>query len=157
MENVCSGKYRLTPPAVVGYKENDGYRHALDHDDIFFRGWPGNLFDYRRQYPDKIRHTAIAALPHFADAKPAAVFGGWNLMIAKDSDKKAAAVQFLKFATSREMQQLIYAEMGFLPAIKAVYEDTWKTNKRSMYLCRLCPKASLPARFISKMPPISTS
>lgn len=124
-------KYRLTPTAVVGYKENDVYRYALEHDAIFFRGWPGNLFDYRRQYPDKIRHMAIAALPHFAEAKPAAVFGGWNLMIAKDSDKKAAAAQFLKFATSREMQQLIYEEMGLLPASKAAYEDTAFFNRHA--------------------------
>ncbi|MCG3121234.1 MAG: hypothetical protein ALAOOOJD_04240 [bacterium] len=124
-------KYRLTPPAVVSYKENDVYRHALEHDAMFFRGWPGNLFDYRRQYPDKIRQTAIAALPHFAGAKPAATVGGWNLMIAKDSDKKAAAVQFLKFATSLEMQQLIYAEMGFLPAIKAAYADTAFYNRHA--------------------------
>lgn len=124
-------KYQLTPATVAGFKENDVYRYALNHDAVFFRGWPGNLSDYRSQYPDKIRQVAIAALPHFAGAKPAAVFGGWNLMIAKDSDKKAAAVQFLKFASSKEMQQLIYEEMGFLPAIKTAYTDTAFFNRHA--------------------------
>ena len=124
-------KYRLTPATVVGYKENDVYRYALDHDAIFFRGWPGNLSDYRAQYHDKTRQVAMAALPHFAEAKRAAVLGGWNLMVAKDSDKKAAAIQFLKFATSQEMQQLIYEEMGFLPAIKAPYADTAFFNRHA--------------------------
>lgn len=123
------GKYNVTPAAVTAYKEIDVYEDALAHDAIFFRGWPGNLRGYENRYLGKIRNIEVAALPHFAGAKPAAVFGGWNLMISKDSDKKAAAVKFIKFATSKEMQQVIYEEMGYLPANQKVYDDTAFYNR----------------------------
>ncbi len=118
------GKYGVTPPAVTNYKEGDVYEHALAQDAIFFRGWPGNLRDYESRYGEKIKSISVAALPHFAGSQPAAVFGGWNLMIARDSNKKAAAIKFIKFATSKEMQRAIYEKMGYLPAIKSVYEDS---------------------------------
>jgi hypothetical protein len=76
------GKYNVTPSAVTAYKEKDVYEDALAHDAIFFRGWPGNLRDYENRYGDKIRNIEVAA-PHFAGAEPAAVFGGWNLMISE--------------------------------------------------------------------------
>jgi multiple sugar transport system substrate-binding protein len=123
------GKYNVTPATVTAYKEIDVYEDALTHDALFFRGWPGNLRGYENRYGDKIRNIGVAALPHFAGAKPAAVFGGWNLMISKDSNKKAEAVQFIKFATSKAMQQVIYEEMGYLPANRRVYDDTAFYNR----------------------------
>src|SRR5262245_39930737 len=39
-------RYRLTPKIVTEYTEIDVYRYALDHDAVFFRGWPGNLRGY---------------------------------------------------------------------------------------------------------------
>jgi multiple sugar transport system substrate-binding protein len=116
-------RYRLTPGTVTEYTEVDIYRYALDHDAVFFRGWPGNL----RGYPadrEKVEKIRIAALPHFQEARAASVYGGWNLMISKDSEKKEAALRFLQFATSPEAQKILYEEMGYLPANKKVYEDT---------------------------------
>jgi len=118
------GKYGMTPPVVTSYKEVDVYEHALARDALFFRGWPGNLRAYESRYGEKIKFISVAALPHFAGSPPAAVFGGWNLMIARDSNKKAAAIQFIKFATSKEMQRTVYEKMGYLPASKSVYEDS---------------------------------
>ena len=105
---------RPGPFLVFGY---------LDHDAVFFRGWPGNLRGYvaDRDKVDKIR---IAALPHFQEARATSVYGGWNLMISKDSEKKEAALQFLEFATSPEAQKILYEEMGYLPANKKVYQDS---------------------------------
>jgi multiple sugar transport system substrate-binding protein len=123
------GKYQITPEVVSRYKEIDVYQYALENDVIFFRGWPGNLRAYSDTYGEKIRNIGIAALPHLQGAKPAAVFGGWNLMLSKDSDKKAEAIKFIQFATSKEMQQVIYEEMGYMPANKSVYQDTVFFNR----------------------------
>ncbi|NIR50260.1 extracellular solute-binding protein, partial [candidate division KSB1 bacterium] len=108
-------KYQMTPAAVTNFGEIDGYLFSLRNDALFFRGWPGNLKPYLNQYGNKVRNTGVAALPHFAGHKPVAVFGGWNLMISKDSGKKSEVVKFLKFATSPEMQKLLFDEMGYLP------------------------------------------
>lgn len=116
-------QYRVTPPLVTEYKEIEVYEYALAQDAIFFRGWPGNLQGYRANFREKIDNIGVAALPHFERAAPASIFGGWNLMISKDSEKKAQALKFLKFITSKEMQQMMYEEMGYLPANRRVYED----------------------------------
>ena len=117
-------QYKVSPPEVTGFRENDAYLYALEHDIPFFRGWPGNLRPFHDKYAEKIRHIALAPLPHFKGDTPAAVFGGWNLMISKFSDKKEAAIKFLKFVTSAEMQKLLFKEMGFIPVNKKVYQDS---------------------------------
>ncbi len=114
---------RVTPPLVTEYNEIEVYEYALTQDAIFFRGWPGNLQGYRADFREKVDNIGVAALPHFEGAAPTSIFGGWNLMISKDSEKKAQALKFLKFITSKEMQQLMYEEMGYLPANRRVYED----------------------------------
>jgi multiple sugar transport system substrate-binding protein len=116
-------KYRLTPRAVTEYKEADVYQHALVHDAVFFRGWPGNLRTYASQYPEKISNIGMAALPHFRDDRPASIFGGWNLMISRQSERKNEALEFLRFVTSKDMQQMLYQEGGYLPSNRSVYED----------------------------------
>ncbi len=114
---------RLTPKAVTEFNEIEVYRYALDHDAVFFRGWPGNLRAYLESDRAKVEQIKVAALPHFQGARPTSVFGGWNLMLSKNSEKKDAALKFLKFAAGKEAQQILYEEMGYLPANKAVFED----------------------------------
>lgn len=117
-------KHRMTPPAVTNFREIDGYLFSLRNDAVFFRGWPGNLKPYQDRYREKIQNTQVAALPHFDGHDPVAVFGGWNLMISSGSEKKREAVKFLKFATSPEMQKLLFEQMGYLPVNTHVYADS---------------------------------
>ncbi|MEJ2051872.1 MAG: hypothetical protein P8Y60_18935, partial [Calditrichota bacterium] len=53
------------------------------------RGWPGFSKHYRDAVKDtsKFQFIKIAAVPHFRGSKPAAVLGGWNLMISKHSSR----------------------------------------------------------------------
>ncbi len=117
-------KYQITPIAVTEFREVDAYQYALENDALFFRGWPGNLKPYLTSFEEKVENIDVAALPHFKGQKPVAVFGGWNLMIASTSTKKAAALEFLKFVASPQTQKLIYNEMGYLPTNDAVYQDS---------------------------------
>jgi multiple sugar transport system substrate-binding protein len=67
------------------------------------------------------------------------VFGGWNLMISKESEHKSQALEFLKFVTGKEMQQMFYEEAGYLPSNRAVYEDSamMAANPELRYLLNL--------------------
>ena len=118
-------KYQITPPIVTEFREVDAYPYALKNDAFFFRGWPGNLRnrEFMQKYGPKIANIEVGALPHFSGYDPAAVFGGWNLMVSKYSSKKSEAIKFLKFATNIEMQKIIFEEMGYLPVNKNIYED----------------------------------
>lgn len=118
-------RFHMTPSRVTEFREVDAYKYALDHDALFFRGWPGNLTSYEQdpEYAELVKKVDVAALPHFDGQEPVAVLGGWDLMVSQYSDNKEAAVQFLKFATSPEMQKVLYEEGGYLPANNLVYED----------------------------------
>ena len=119
-------KYKMTPPVVTKYDEFQCYLYALKNDGIFLRGWPGFLRHYRHIIKDttKFHLLAKAPLPHFKNGRPAFVFGGWNLMISKYSQKKDAAIQFIKFAQRPENQKMFFAQGGYLPIMRSVYQDS---------------------------------
>lgn len=118
-------RYQLTPMEVTNFTENESYRYALSNDIPFFRGWPSFTSNIS-VFPEdsaKVKNLRIAPLPHFKGHSPASVFGGWNLMIARDSPKKEAAAEFLRFAYSSEAQKILYETGGYMPIRSAVYND----------------------------------
>ncbi|GAB4338134.1 MAG: ABC transporter substrate-binding protein [Calditrichia bacterium] len=119
-------KYRLTPRVVLNYDEFQCYLYSLKSDAVFMRGWPGFGRQHRYLVADttKIDMFDVAALPHFSGETPSPVIGGWNLMVAKSSRKKWAAVKFLKFILEEENQKMIYETGGFIPVNLKVYRDT---------------------------------
>jgi ABC-type glycerol-3-phosphate transport system substrate-binding protein len=65
----------------------------------------------------------MAPMPHFMDTTPGSVYGGWNLMISKFSERIPEVIKFTKFLLSEESQKIMYEEGGYLPTIKTLYED----------------------------------
>ncbi|MBN2414579.1 extracellular solute-binding protein [bacterium] len=118
--------YGMTPRDVLKFDEYTGYQYALRHDAVFVRGWPGFLTQYNTIMEDseKMRYLRIAPLPHFAGSPKSFVFGGWNLMISKYSEKKEEALAFIRFALQEDNQKLLYDEGGYLPASSRVYADS---------------------------------
>lgn len=117
--------YKFSPADILQFDENKCKMYALNHDAAFLRGWPGffNNPEEMRGYEDIIKHIKMAPLPHFNGQKHNAVYGGWNLMISKFSKNKRQAIEFLKFATSIEMQKIFYEEVGYFPIRKEIYLD----------------------------------
>ena len=70
---------------------------------------------------ENVNKYEMVPLPHFGDNKFYTVFGGWNLMIKKDSEKKEAAAKFLKFVISDEVQEILYTESDYLFVTKHMY------------------------------------
>jgi len=118
--------YGFVPKEVDSFDEFQCYLYALENDVPFFRGWPG----LKQQYYGKIRNykkidgIKVAPLPHFKGIKSSPVFGGWNLMIPNYSNKKSAAVEFIRFVLKNENQLILYEKSGFLPVSKHVYSDS---------------------------------
>lgn len=118
-------KHRMTPNVVTDFTENDSYRFALSNDIPFIRGWPSFTSNIS-VYPDdsaKVDNLEMAPLPHFKGRESATVFGGWNLMITKDSPEKEAASEFARFAYSREAQEILFEYGGYLPIRTDIYAD----------------------------------
>ncbi len=116
-------KYSMTPKSVTAYKEVDCKELFLKKEGIFLRSWPGNL---KKDIDEKVwKSSAIgmAPLPHFQDGKAASVIGGWDLMISKYSTKKAEAIEFIKYILKENTQKIFMEESGYLPVLKAVYNE----------------------------------
>jgi len=118
-------RYRLSPPIITKFDEFQGYLYGLEHDAVFIRGWPGMLKHYRNIIPDtsKLKLLEMAALPHTRGEKPAFVYGGWNFMLSKYSQKKHAAVQFIHFCLREENQKILFEMGGYIPVVKSVYSN----------------------------------
>jgi multiple sugar transport system substrate-binding protein len=118
-------RYEFVPPAVLSFNENQCYEYALTNEVPFLRGWPGfkKQFNRDNEISDILDQMAVAPLPHFEGRKSLSVFGGWNLMIPKETKYRNQAIEFMHFVLQRENQELLYEIGGFLPVISEIYED----------------------------------
>ncbi len=116
----------VSPREVTEFDENMSYRYMLDNDAVFVRGWPNFVENFRAFYADSVKLGNIgrAPLPHVNGQLSASVFGGWNLMVSKSSANKEAAVEFIRFLQSEEIQHMMFEEGGYIPVINSVYRDT---------------------------------
>lgn len=123
--------HHLSPPLVTSFTEINSFQYFIQNDGLFIRGWTIYDKDFELEPVDKEkqRHLRKAMLPHPAGGKPAALFGGWNLMVSKSSKKKEAAIQFLKYLLENESQEILYREGGYYPVIRSFYSDS-SFNKR---------------------------
>lgn len=116
-------KHGITPFKVTTFNEGASYRYALEHNILFFRGWPSfyrEMMSYG--YVDSIRDNLnVAALPHFRGQDPVSALGGWNLMISRHSSKTAQAAEFLRYVLSGEGQKILMKTAGYLPARESIY------------------------------------
>jgi len=118
-------KHKIVPRESIGYDESAVYAHAISENIPFFRGWPGFLreidnYDGGSELKDKI---GIAPVPHFHGKNKTSVFGGWNLMLSKNSKHKKESVLFLKYILSDEAQKILFQEAGYLPIKPDLYQD----------------------------------
>jgi len=119
-------RQKLSPTAVSEFDEQRSYTYMLQHDGVFIRGWPNFLEQFRTFFPDtnKLNNIARSALPHFEGKRPASVFGGWNLMVSKYSTRKDAAIKFIRFLQTEEIQRLLFEIGGYIPINTSVYADS---------------------------------
>ncbi|MCK9409382.1 MAG: extracellular solute-binding protein [Bacteriovoracaceae bacterium] len=117
---------KIAPKNVVEYDENKSYEYMLQSDAVFVRGWPNFLENFKKTYSDtsKFRHIERAPLPRFAGKSPTSVYGGWNLMVSKFSTKKEAAIEFIRFLQTEEVQKKMFELGGYIPVNHDVYADT---------------------------------
>jgi len=117
-------KYGVSPKDVTYLKENESFRFFTKHDGLFLRTWSSMVDDKVEYLTDEMRsNLRMVPLPHFQNSKPAAVYGGWNLMISQFSEKIPEVIKFAKFLLSEESQKIMYEEGGYLPINKKLYDD----------------------------------
>lgn len=104
--------------------------NASDLGDLFARGETGIVFNWPFQYavatvesaaltPDTIGNDLIPGMA----VRSASIDGSEGFAINAFSENKDAAMEWLKFASSADIQRRIVAEEGWFPVSKAVLED----------------------------------
>ncbi|MGA9291864.1 MAG: extracellular solute-binding protein [Ignavibacteriaceae bacterium] len=108
-------KYQISPPVVSDLTDAASFEYFIRNDDIFLRGWPTYDKDFSENpiNIEKQGNLVKVPLPHFKEGKPASVFGGWNLMVSRFSEKKKEVIDFIKFLLSDKSQEIFYKESGF--------------------------------------------
>jgi|HigsolmetaAR202D_1030399.scaffolds.fasta_scaffold00079_4 ABC-type sugar transport system, periplasmic component len=115
----------ISPPGVTTYQEEEARGVWQAGNAAFMRNWPyayalGNAAD--SVIKDKFD---VMPLPKGEGdgARNADTLGGWQLMVNKNSANKEAAIAYVKFLTSPEVQKFNAINRALLPTIPALYED----------------------------------
>lgn len=118
-------KYKTTPKIVTEFTEIPSFEYFIKNDGLFIWGWPSYDKDFKEAPYDreKENHLKKAPVPYFKSGIPTSIYGGWNLMVSKFSDKKEAAIDFVKFLLEDESQEIFYKESGHYPVINDFYEN----------------------------------
>ena len=119
-------RQKTSPLRVTEFDEDRSYMYMMANDAVFVRGWPNFVEHFRKTSPDTVllNHIRRAALPRFEGREATSVFGGWNLMLSKFSTRKPEALEFIRFLQTREAQEMLYENDGFLPVSNAIYGDS---------------------------------
>ncbi|MBN2601933.1 MAG: extracellular solute-binding protein [Candidatus Marinimicrobia bacterium] len=131
-------RYNYMPVETAGFNERISYFYALDKDAPFFRGWSSFLKDMAIPNADsvKVKYLCAAMPPYFKGYSPATLFGGWNLMVSRYSKNKVAAMKFLEYTISDEVQEILFETSGYLPISEDIYKDP-KILQKYPYIIQL--------------------
>jgi multiple sugar transport system substrate-binding protein len=126
-------KYKTTPQIVTEFTEIPSFEYFIKNNGLFIWGWPSYDKDFKEAPYDLEKESNLkkVPVPYFKSGIPASIYGGWNLMVSKFSDKKEAAVSFVKFLLKDESQEIFYKESGHYPVINDFYENPEYLKKYS--------------------------
>jgi len=119
----------IAPQSVAQYTEQESAATFLNGDAVFCRNWPYMYALAADPEQSKIKQDQISVAPLPAGSGPngksVSGLGGWSFLINAAMDEKTqdAAWKFIEFASAPEQQKFRAIEGGFLPTLKALYDD----------------------------------
>jgi trehalose/maltose transport system substrate-binding protein len=141
---------KITPRGVTSYQE-DQTEHAFDSGDAAFaRNWPYQ-YGIGATAGSKVKGKfGVAPLPHGAAGHSVATVGGWQLAVSKYSKHKSAAIEFVRYMTSRPVEKFDAITNANVPTIPSLAKDK-QTVKAIPYMkpaTANVPRVARPARFL---------
>src|SRR5205823_3899024 len=114
----------ISPPGVTTYKEADSLGIWTGSNAAFMRNWP-YAYAVSQESPLKDKFDVTLLPKGDGDkARNADTLGGWQLMVNKNSKNQDAAIEFVKYMTSAEVQKSHAIERAELPTRPALYDDS---------------------------------
>jgi len=124
-------KNGATPAIVSDLTEVPSYEYFIKHDGLFLHGWNTYDQDFKKTPIDAAKEQYLKRMPvpTYPGGKPAAVLGGWNLMVPRASKNKEAVIDFIKFLLRDESQEIFYTKGGYFPITNSFYHDSLYLRK----------------------------
>jgi trehalose/maltose transport system substrate-binding protein len=118
----------ISPPNVTTYQEEESQRLFQAGNAAFMRNWPyayaaGNAADS----PIKGKFD-VAPLPHDPDQPSVGTVGGGQLAVSRYSEHQDAAIEFVRYMTSPEVQRWRAVVGSYVPTIRALSTDPQVTQ-----------------------------
>ena len=141
---------KITPRGVTSYQETETHTAFIDGNAAFMRNWP-YAYSLGQAADSKIKGKfSVAPLPHGAGGHSVATVGGWQLAVSKFSKHQAAAIEFVRYMTSKAVEKFDTITNSNVPTIPSLAKDP-AIKKAAPYLkpaTANVPRATRPARFL---------
>lgn len=114
----------IAPEGVLAYQEEESRGVWQTGNAVFMRNWP---YAYALGNGDDSAVKGkfeVMPLPTANDGEePSSTLGGWNLAVSKYSDEQEAAIELVKFLSSKAVQKERALQLSQLPTIASLYDD----------------------------------
>jgi trehalose/maltose transport system substrate-binding protein len=118
---------------VTSYQEGETHTAFIDGDAAFMRNWP-YAYSLAQAAGSKVAGKfAVAPLPHGAGGQSVATVGGWQLAVSKYSKHKNAAIEFVRYMTSKPVEKFDTITNSNVPTIPSLAKDP-AVHKAAPYL-----------------------
>jgi trehalose/maltose transport system substrate-binding protein len=122
-----------TPRGVTTYQEGEAQTAFTDGDAAFERNWP-YAYSLNQAKGSKVAGKfAVAPLPHGAGGNSVATVGGWQLAVSKYSKHPDAAIEFVRYMTSKAVEKFDTITNSNVPTIPSLANDP-QVKKAAPYL-----------------------
>jgi trehalose/maltose transport system substrate-binding protein len=140
-----------SPKSVLSYTEGETHTAFITGNAMFMRNWPyayGLASD--KSQSKVVGKFAVAPLPHGPGGHSVATVGGWQLAINKYSKHPDAAIEFVRYVTSKPAEKYNTVVWKYVPTIPALANDP-AVRKAAPYLnpaTANVPRATRPSTIL---------
>ena len=131
----------IAPEAVTTYNEPSSLNDFIAGSAAFMRNWPYAYAASNDPAQSKIAGKVGVSLLPKGDgdqARNADCLGGWQMMVVKYSKEQDAALEFVKYMCSPEVQKAFMIERSHAATIASLYDDP-DVAKASPFFASLKP------------------
>jgi trehalose/maltose transport system substrate-binding protein len=140
-----------TPRGVTTYQEGEAQTAFTDGDAAFERNWP-YAYSLNVVKGSKVAGKfAVAPLPHGPGGQSVATVGGWQLAVSKYSKHQDAAIEFVRYMTSKAVEKFDTITNSNVPTIPSLANDP-AVRKAAPYLnpaTANVPRATRPSTILA--------
>jgi trehalose/maltose transport system substrate-binding protein len=141
---------KTTPRGVTTYQEGETHTAFIDGNAAFMRNWP-YAYSLGQAADSKVKGKfSVAPLPHGPGGHSVATVGGWQLAVSKYSKHQDAAIEFVRYMTSKAVEKFDTITNSNVPTIPSLANDP-AVKKAAPYLkpaTANVPRATRPAKFL---------